>query len=174
MKLTSPVNTWKVVSPFGPRWGKMHNGVDLSVPSGTITRAPRSGKVINAGFFNDACGGTIVLEHSNPFGEGKIRTSYCHMRAINVEKGESVTQGQAIGETGGRTAEQFPPNGDKGKGNSLGPHLHFGFKVNGVFEDPNKYFEAGVLKSGATTRTIVLLLYVGAFSYVVYSLLKKR
>lgn len=177
MKLTSPVNDWKFSWGFGPRWGKMHNGVDLSVPSGTITRSPLSGKVINAGFFNDACGGTIVLEHSNPFGEGTIRTSYCHMRAINVENGQLVTKGQVIGETGGRTATQFPPNGDKGKGNSLGAHLHFGFKVNGVFEDPNKYFEAGVLKSSTkarTTRTIVLLLYVGAFSYVVYSLLKKR
>jgi murein DD-endopeptidase MepM/ murein hydrolase activator NlpD len=167
MKLTSPVNSWRISSPFGPRWGRMHNGVDISVPSGTITRAPRSGKVLTAGFFDNSCGGTIVLEHSNPFGAGKITTAYCHMRAINVEKGESVIKGEVIGETGGI------PN-EKGAGNSLGPHLHFGIKVNGTWEDPDKYFEEGVLKSGAATRTIVLLVYVGALSYVIYSLLKKR
>jgi murein DD-endopeptidase MepM/ murein hydrolase activator NlpD len=167
MKLTSPVNSWRISSPFGPRWGRMHNGVDISVPSGTITRAPRSGKVLTAGFFDNSCGGTIVLEHSNPFGAGKITTAYCHMRAINVEKGESVIKGEVIGETGGI------PN-EKGAGNSLGPHLHFGIKVNGTWEDPDKYFEQGVLKSGAATRTIVLLVYVGALSYVIYSLLKKR
>jgi murein DD-endopeptidase MepM/ murein hydrolase activator NlpD len=145
----------------------MHNGVDIGVPSGTITRAPRSGKVLTAGFFDNDCGGTIIIEHSNPFGAGKISTAYCHMRAINVKKGESVRKGEVIGETGGISNE-------KGAGNSLGPHLHFGIKVNGKWEDPNKYFEQGVLKSGTGTRTIVLLVYVGALSYVLYSLLKKR
>ena len=167
MKLTSPVNSWRVTSPFGPRWGRMHNGVDIGVPSGTITRAPRSGKVLSAGFFDNDCGGTIVIDHSNPFGAGKISTAYCHMRAINVKKGESVRKGEVIGETGGISNE-------KGAGNSLGPHLHFGIKVNGKWEDPDKYFQQGVLKSGTGTRTIVLLVYVGALSYVLYSLLKKR
>ena len=167
MKLTSPVNSWRVTSPFGPRWGRMHNGVDIGVPSGTITRTPRSGKVLSAGFFDNDCGGTIVIEHSNPFGAGKISTASCHMRAINVKKGESVNKGEVIGETGGISNE-------KGAGNSLGPHLHFGIKVNGKWEDPNKYFEQGVLKSSTGTRTIVLLVYVGALSYVLYSLLKKR
>lgn len=167
MKLISPVNTWKVTSPFGPRWGTMHNGVDLPVVSGTIARSPLSGVVLTASFNNDKCGGTIITEHKNPFGDGKIRLAYCHMRKINVRQGERISKGENLGETGGASQEY-------GAGNSLGSHLHFGLKVNGVWKNPDNYFEQGVLKSNTLGRTIVLLIYVGGLSYVVYSLLKKR
>jgi len=167
MKLTSPVNVWKISSKFGPRFGRQHNGVDIAVPSGTIARAPLKGIVSSAGFFDNDCGGTIVIQHDNAFGPDKMSTVYCHMKAINVKKGESVSKGEVIGQTGGIVNE-------KGAGNSMGPHLHFGLKIQGQWVDPDKYFEAGELKSGNAAKTIVFLVYIGALSYVVYSLLKKR
>ena len=167
MKLVSPVNTWRVISPFGPRWGTMHNGVDLPVVSGTLTRTPLSGKVITASFNNDKCGGTIVTEHKNPFEGGTMRLAYCHMREIYVKKGQKIGTGGSIGATGGIVNE-------KGAGNSLGPHLHFGVKFNNTWVDPNKFFEAGELKPTSNIKTIVFLVYISAISYVAYSLLKKR
>ena len=167
MKLVSPVNTWRVISPFGPRWGTMHNGVDLPVVSGTLTRSPLSGKVITASFNNDKCGGTIVTEHKNPFEGGTMRLAYCHMREIYVKKGQKIGTGGSIGATGGIVNE-------KGAGNSLGPHLHFGVKFNNTWVDPNKYFEAGELKPTSNIKTIVFLVYISAISYVAYSLLRKR
>ena len=167
MKLISPVNTWRVTSPFGPRWGTMHNGVDLPVVSGTLTRTPLSGKVITASFNNDKCGGTIVTEHKNPFEGGTMRLAYCHMREIYVKKGQKIGTGGSIGATGGIVNE-------KGAGNSLGPHLHFGDKFNNTWVDPNKYFEAGELKPTSNIKTIVFLVYISAISYVAYSLLRKR
>lgn len=167
MKLTSPVNSWRITSGFGPRWGRQHNGVDIGVPSGTITRAPLKGIVTGAGFFDNSCGGTILIQHDNAFGPEKMSTAYCHMREIDVKVGDKVSKGEIIGKTGGI------PN-EKGAGNSLGPHLHFGLKIQGQWVDPNKYFAAGELKSGSATKTIVFLVYIGALSYVAYSLLKKR
>lgn len=167
MKLTSPVNTWRVISPFGPRWGRMHNGVDLPVVSGTLTRTPLSGEVITASFNGDSCGGTIVTEHKNPFYDGIVRLTYCHMREINVNKGQKIKKGQDIGVTGG-----IP--GEKGAGNSLGAHLHYGVKFNNTWVDPNKYFEAGELKLTGNAKSIVFLVYITAISYVIYSLVKKR
>jgi murein DD-endopeptidase MepM/ murein hydrolase activator NlpD len=167
MKLISPVNSWRITSGFGPRWGKQHNGVDIGVPSGTITRAPLKGIVTSAGFFNDDCGGKILIQHENAFGPNKMTTAYCHMSQIDVQLGQKVSKGQIIGKTGGNPKE-------KGAGNSLAPHLHFGLRLEGQWVDPNKYFEAGELKSGTSTKTIVFLVYIGALSYVVYSLLKKQ
>jgi murein DD-endopeptidase MepM/ murein hydrolase activator NlpD len=158
---------WRISSPFGPRWGKMHNGVDLPVSSGTLTRTPLRGTVVTASFNNDSCGGTIVTEHTNPFEGGKMRLAYCHMKEIYVTKGEKISKGESIGLTGGLKT-------DKGTGNSLGAHLHFGVKFNETWVDPNKYFEAGELKSTGNVKTIVFLVYISAITYVVYSLIKKR
>jgi len=86
-----------------------HNGVDLAAPVGTPIMASASGKVIisRTGGYNGGYGTYVVISHSNG-----TQTLYAHMSDNYVTVGESVSQGQTIGEIGmtGRTT---------------GPHIHF-------------------------------------------------
>jgi murein DD-endopeptidase MepM/ murein hydrolase activator NlpD len=51
-------------------------------------------------------------------------TLYAHLRTVYVEEGDSVVQGQAIGETGAT-------------GNVTGPHLHFEIRRENRYIDPD-------------------------------------
>lgn len=105
----------KVTSAFGPRQtfrtanGKMassnHAGIDIALPSGAPAPVGADGEVIFAGK-NGGYGNQVVVRHSDG-----TTSSYSHLSKINVEEGDQVTQGQAIGKVG-KT------------GNATGPHLH--------------------------------------------------
>ena len=87
------------------------------------------------------------------------------MRDIFVKEGQYVFKGQEIGETGGCSR-------DRGKGNSLGPHLHFGVKKYGNFIDPEPFFRAGILrKSIAIQASQIALISLGA-GVIIYITLK--
>ena len=112
-----------VVSPFGMRWGQMHEGIDIAVPEGTPIRAAASGSVIlqqgeaeSGGYGNYTC-----LDHG-----GGLSTCYAHQSAFAVSSGQSVSQGEIIGYTGCT-------------GHCFGPHLHFEVRVNGAPTDPLAY-----------------------------------
>ena len=112
-----------VVSPFGVRWGQMHEGIDIAVPEGTPIRAAASGSVIlqqgeaeSGGYGNFTC-----LDHG-----GGLSTCYAHQSAFAVSSGQSVSQGDVIGYTGCT-------------GHCFGPHLHFEVRVNGTPTDPLGY-----------------------------------
>jgi len=130
--LDSPIGDTKLNSPFGPRWGRMHAGADLSASSGTQIKSPLDGEVIDAEIRDDACGGTIYLKHAD-----NIKTRYCHCKQINVSKGEIVKKGQVIGLTGGAA-------GDIGRGRSDGAHLHFEVYKDGKVVDPMPYIGSQV------------------------------
>jgi len=130
--LDSPIGDTKLNSPFGPRWGRMHAGADLSASSGTQIKSPLDGEVIDAETRNDACGGTIYIKHAD-----NIKTRYCHCKQINVSKGEIVKKGQVIGLTGGAS-------GDPGRGRSDGAHLHFEVYKDGKVVDPLPYIGSQV------------------------------
>jgi len=136
---------------FGPRWGRMHNGIDIKavyVPAYAIA----DGKVKTAKFKRGACGGTIVIAYDNGY-----RSSYCHMSEINVSKGQRVTQGQVVGITGGKT-------GSHGAGNSQGAHLHFGLKYKGRWVDPLKYLDTANIVLDKTDEEITKTLPNGALT----------
>lgn len=109
-----------VTSPFGTRWGRMHEGIDIAAPSGTAIRAAAAGSVIYAGWLG-GYGNLVVLDHGNG-----LATAYGHQSSVAVGTGQSVAQGQVIGYVGST-------------GHSTGPHLHFEVRVNGVPVDPLGY-----------------------------------
>ena len=57
----SPVDNTSVNSPFGPRWGTLHTGVDLAANSANV-KAPADGVVEFASILNDDCGGTLTTQ----------------------------------------------------------------------------------------------------------------
>lgn len=126
--LNSPLSSIQITSQYGVQRGdRKHMGVDFKAQSGTEIKSPADGKVVDAGFQENACGGTIKIEHQNGF-----TSRYCHCKDIRVQNGQQVKQGEVIGLTGGA-------QGDKGAGNSRGPHLHFELKRNGTLVDPMDY-----------------------------------
>lgn len=108
-----------VTSSFGWRWGRMHEGIDISAPTGTAVSASASGSIIYAGWLG-GYGQLIVIDHGNG-----LATAYAHLASIWIGGG-SVSQGQGIGTVGCT-------------GSCTGPHLHFEVRVNGSAVDPMGY-----------------------------------
>jgi murein DD-endopeptidase MepM/ murein hydrolase activator NlpD len=109
-----------VTSPFGYRWGRLHAGIDIGVPSGTPIHAAAAGAVALAGW-ESGYGNYTCIDHG-----GGLATCYAHQSSIGVSVGQHVEQGQVIGLTGCT-------------GHCLGPHLHFEVRINGVPVDPLGY-----------------------------------
>jgi murein DD-endopeptidase MepM/ murein hydrolase activator NlpD len=114
-----PVNG-PVTSPFGWRWGRMHEGLDIGVGYGTPIHAAAGGTTIYAGW-ESGYGNFVVIDHG-----GGMATAYGHQSAIAVHVGEPVAQGQVIGYVGCT-------------GHCFGPHLHFEVRINGQAVDPLGY-----------------------------------
>jgi murein DD-endopeptidase MepM/ murein hydrolase activator NlpD len=114
-----PVNG-PVTSPFGMRWGRMHEGIDIGVGYGTPIHAAGSGRVIYAGWMS-GYGNLVAIDH----GRG-LSTAYGHQSRIAVSNGQTVSQGQVIGYVGCT-------------GHCFGPHLHFEVRINGTPVDPMGY-----------------------------------
>jgi murein DD-endopeptidase MepM/ murein hydrolase activator NlpD len=108
-----------VVSGFGWRWGRMHEGIDIGAGYGTPIVAAASGTVIHAGWMG-GYGNLIIIDHG-----GGIATAYAHQTSFAVGGG-AVSQGQTIGYVGCT-------------GHCYGPHLHFEVRVNGAAVDPLGY-----------------------------------
>jgi murein DD-endopeptidase MepM/ murein hydrolase activator NlpD len=113
-----PVNG-PVVSGFGWRWDRMHEGIDIAAGYGTPIRAAAAGNVIYAGWMG-GYGNLIIIDHG-----GGIATAYGHQSSFAVGGG-SVSQGQTIGYVGCT-------------GHCFGPHLHFEVRVTGAAVDPLGY-----------------------------------
>ncbi|WIM68382.1 M23 family metallopeptidase [Corynebacterium breve] len=109
-------------SGFGPRWGAMHQGIDIGNDYGTPIRSVMDGTVINAGPAR-GFGYWVVVKHDG--GEVSV---YGHMQSYSVAVGDRVSAGQVIAEMGS-------------EGQSTGPHLHFEIKPDGVNQvDPVPWF----------------------------------
>ena len=110
-KMIVPVQG-RVVSDFGWRkhpvyqdW-RYHTGVDIGVPEGSPVSAALSGKVVESDGAREL-GLCVVIEHPNG-----IKTKYAHLTSSLVNRGDSVKQGQIIGNAGA-------------SGVTSGPYLHF-------------------------------------------------
>lgn len=111
-----------VTSLYGPRWGRNHDGVDMAIETGSPVYASKTGTVILAQWYY-GYGKCIDVDH----GDGVV-TRYAHLDSINVTEGDTVFQGQIIGESGNT-------------GNSTGPHLHFEIRINGESVNPADYID---------------------------------
>lgn len=108
-----------VVSGFGMRWGRMHEGIDIAAGHGTPIYAAAAGTVIYAGWMG-GYGNLIIIDHG-----GGLATAYAHQTSFAVGGGP-VSQGQLIGWVGCT-------------GHCYGAHLHFEVRVNGGAVDPLGY-----------------------------------
>lgn len=109
-----------VTSGFGMRWGRMHEGIDIGVPTGTPIRAAKGGTVIMASY-NGGYGNYTCIDHG-----GGLSTCYAHQAGFAASTGQRVSRGQVIGYSGNT-------------GSSTGPHLHFEVRINGAAQDPMAY-----------------------------------
>ncbi|HEY8416493.1 MAG TPA: peptidoglycan DD-metalloendopeptidase family protein [Limnochordales bacterium] len=117
-----PVQGGRISSRFGPRWGRMHQGLDIAVPTGTPVRAAAAGTVTYAGPMG-SYGNLVILDHGN-----RVETRYAHNSRIVVRVGQKVKRGEIIAYSGNT-------------GNSTGPHLHFEIRYRGTAVDPDKYLK---------------------------------
>ena len=109
-----------ITSPFGWRWGRMHEGIDIGVGYGVPIRAAAAGTVIYCGW-ESGYGNLVAIDHGD-----SLSTAYGHQSSIAVSCGQQVSQGQVIGYVGCT-------------GHCFGPHLHFEVRINGNPVDPLGY-----------------------------------
>lgn len=114
-----PING-NVTSYYGPRWGRMHTGIDIDGYTGQPIVAVKEGTVILASYYS-GYGNTVIVDHG-----GGYSTLYAHMSQLGASNGESVDQGSIIGYVGCT-------------GSCTGDHLHFEVRVNGEPTDPMRY-----------------------------------
>lgn len=121
-----PLTTIHVVvgSPFGARWGKPHEGIDLPAPVGTPVFAAADGRVVYAGNGIRGYGNLIVIKHT-----GDLITAYAHNSLLLASEGQSVRAGDRIALVGQ-------------SGHATGPHLHFEVRRGQIPRDPMSYLPA--------------------------------
>lgn len=112
----------RISSRYGPRWGRMHYGLDLAVPIGTPIYAAANGTVTHAGSMG-TYGILVIIDHGNG-----VETRYAHLSRTAVRVGQRVSRGQLIAYSGNT-------------GNSTGPHLHFEIRHRGQAVDPEQYLK---------------------------------
>jgi murein DD-endopeptidase MepM/ murein hydrolase activator NlpD len=115
-----PTNSHQINSPFGPRGGGYHTGIDIHCTMGEPLMASRAGKV-TAKQWGGGYGNMTVIDH----GDGHA-TLYAHQSRQYVSDGQQVVRGQVIGACGST-------------GNSTGPHLHFEMHLNGYSGGPTSW-----------------------------------
>lgn len=106
-----------IVSPFGTRWGRAHQGVDIAANHGTPVVAAEAGTIVWTGN-RGGYGICVDINH----GSGVV-TRYAHLSSTAAQSGQRVERGQFIGRVGST-------------GNSTGPHLHFEVIINGTHKNP--------------------------------------
>ncbi len=107
----------KLMSPYGPRGGRMHSGSDLDGETGDSIYALSDG-VVRMSTYYGAYGKIITIRHYNG-----LESVYSHNHENFVKVGDVVKAGQRIA-TCGTT------------GNARGSHLHFEVRVEGITINP--------------------------------------
>ena len=120
-------------SPFGPRGGGFHYGLDLAAPQGSYIRNWWAGKVVEV-WQDSRCGTGIVIksgywEHVYCHVQGRVETHNGKRYLVDRGGGIMLLQGQVV-PAGTRIARVGMT------GRTSGPHLHWGLKYGGRWVDP--------------------------------------
>lgn len=125
-----PVTGTTLSSPYGPRWGTIHHGIDLAGPVGLPLKAMSGGVVTFAGQ-QSGYGNIVQIK----YWDGTV-SYYGHMNAVSVKVGDAVNPGQVVGQLGN-------------SGQSTGPHLHLEIHPGGGADvDPQPWIKAHGLTVG--------------------------
>ena len=101
---------------------RLHKGVDIGAPAGTIIRSVNDGLVGYSDNKISGYGNMMIIVHAD-----SSVAFYAHCKANYVFAGQMVRRGQPIGEVGAT-------------GLAYGAHLHFELRVNGKAIDPMPLF----------------------------------
>ena len=121
------ISPYKITSPFGYRWGRFHQGIDISgtgfgspiyaIGEGTVLETNSS--CPDQGYYGSSCGsgyGNYVWIRHNE----NVYVVYSHIAGkVLVSPGQTVSKGQQVG---------YMAN----SGSSTGTHLHFGTYYGGT------------------------------------------
>ncbi len=118
-----PLTDVLVNSRFGPRWGRMHGGVDLDLNTGDAVYTAFDGIIRVKGYDRYGYGYYYVVRHKNG-----LETLYGHLSKHIMEVGDEVLAGDLLGK-GGST------------GRSTGPHLHYELRYKGMVFDPEIVYD---------------------------------
>jgi murein DD-endopeptidase MepM/ murein hydrolase activator NlpD len=111
-------------STYGPRWGRMHLGIDVGILTSLDVRAATSGIVTASGWLTgyEGYGNVVTLDVG-----GGYTLLYGHLSESHVIPGQWVEAGESIGLAGCT-------------GSCTGTHLHFELREHGAPVDPAPYF----------------------------------
>lgn len=118
--------TGTVTSEWGPRWGRMHLGMDIGMLRKLDVTAATGGTVTKAGWLPGygGYGLTVVVD----IGDG-YSMLYAHFSAIAVKPGQWVDTGERLGDAGCT-------------GSCTGTHLHFELHKDGNPLNPAPFMHA--------------------------------
>ena len=103
----------KISGEYEPN-SKNHQGFDFEAEPGTDVMSVKDGTVVRVQTKDEgSLGKLIAIEYTNEDGETRVAT-YAHLSEVNFEKGNSVCEGDVVGQTG-----------VTGNADESSPHLHF-------------------------------------------------
>ncbi len=123
--LVNPLHSgYRLSSPFGPRGGRLHKGIDMASSLNTPIYATADATVKFSGV-QRGYGNVVVLDHG-----GGYETYYAHLNRRLVTVGETISRGDRIALMGNT-------------GRSTGVHLHYEIRKDNVAINPMTYIKAG-------------------------------
>jgi murein DD-endopeptidase MepM/ murein hydrolase activator NlpD len=105
---------------FGPRWGRLHSGIDIGILRRLRVVAAADGRVSAAGYLPGYAGYGLVVVVDHRDGH---ETLYAHLSRVDVRQGEWIRGGRPLGLAGCT-------------GSCTGTHLHFELRTRGRAVDP--------------------------------------
>lgn len=114
----------QLTSEFGPRWGRMHQGIDVGILEKLPVVSAADGEVTQTGYIAgyEGYGLVVMIDHGNG-----LETLYAHLSRLRAKVGQKVGAGTWLGMAGCT-------------GSCTGTHLHFELRRRGVAIDPMPFF----------------------------------